>query len=140
MANRGQPKRFESADKMIALWSDFCNEIVQNEFNTVPTQTAFCRWLTQNYADTDRKTIYNSLNKYFPALKKEFEQLQSDVIMQGGMMGKYIPTMSIFGLKNWCGWSDCGRVTTGRYDEEKAEDALSKALREEAERMQNETD
>ena len=140
MANRGQPKRFESAEQMIALWSDFCNEIVQNEFNTVPTQTAFCRWLKEKYADTDRKTIYNSLNKYFPSIKKDFEQLQSDVIMQGGMMGKYNSTMSIFGLKNWCGWSDSGRVTTGRYDEEKAEDALSKALREEAERMQNETD
>lgn len=138
MAKRGQPKRFESAEQMIALWSDFCNEIVQNQFNSVPTQSAFCRWLSQNYEDTDRKTIYNSLNKYFPSIKKEFEQLQSDVIMQGGMMGKYNPTMSIFGLKNWCGWSDSGRVTTGRYDEEKHEDALSKALREEAERMQNE--
>ena len=140
MAKRGQPKRFESAEQMIALWSDFCNEIVQNEFNTVPTQTAFCRWLSVNYQDTDRRTIYNSLNKYFPALKKEFEQIQSDVIMQGGMMGKYNPTMSIFGLKKWRGWSDSGRVVTGRYDEEKAEDALSKALREEAERMQNEAD
>lgn len=137
MAKRGQPKRFESAEQMIALWSDFCNEIVQNEFSTVPTQTSFCRWLSVNYQDTDRRTIYNSLNKYFPALKKEFEQIQSDVIMQGGMMGKYNPTMSIFGLKNWCGWSDSGRVVAGRYDEEKSEDALSKALREEAERMQN---
>ena len=88
MAKRGQPKRFESAEQMIALWSDFCNEIVLNEFNTVPTQTAFCRWLSQNYDGTDRKTIYNSLNKYFPSIKKECEQLQSDVIMQGGMMGK----------------------------------------------------
>ena len=137
MAKRGQLKRFESAEQMIAIWSDFCNEIVRTEFNTVPTQTAFCRWLSVNYQDTDRRTIYNSLNKYFPVIKKEFEQLQSDVIMQGGMMGKYNPTMSIFGLKNWCGWSDSGRVVAGRYDEEKVEDALSKALREEAERMQN---
>ena len=140
MAKRGQPKRFDSAEQMIALWSDFCNEIVQNNFNSVPTQSAFCRWLSQRYEDTDRKTIYNSLNKYFPSIKKEFEQLQSDVIMQGGMMGKYNPTMSIFGLKNWCGWSDGGRVVTGRYDEEKVEDALSKALREEAERMQADAD
>lgn len=140
MAKRGQPRRFESAEQMIALWADFCNDIVQNDFNSVPTQSAFCRWLSQNYEDTDRKTIYNSLNEYFPNIKNEFEQLQSDVIMQGGMMGKYNPTMSIFGLKNWCGWSDSGRVVTGRYDEEKTEDALSKALREEAERMQNETD
>jgi hypothetical protein len=135
-----KPNKFESGEHLIELWRQFCNSIVENEFNTVPTQTAFCRWLEKEYEKTDRKTIYNSLNKIFPSIKKEFEQLQSDVIMQGGMMGKYNPTMSIFGLKNWCGWSDSGRVTTGRYDEEKAEDALSKALREEAERMQNETD
>lgn len=135
-----KPNKFESGEHLIELWRSFCNSIVENEFNTVPTQTAFCRWLEKEYEKTDRKTIYNSLNKIFPSIKKDFEQLQSDVIMQGGMMGKYNPTMSIFGLKNWCGWSDSGRVTTGRYDEEKAEDALSKALREEAERMQNETD
>lgn len=135
-----KPNKFESGEHLIELWRQFCNSIVENEFNTVPTQTAFCRWLEKEYEKTDRKTIYNSLNKIFPSIKKDFEQLQSDVIMQGGMMGKYNPTMSIFGLKNWCGWSDSGRVVSGRYDEEKAEDALSKALREEAERMQNETD
>ena len=132
-----KPNKFENGEHLIELWRQFCNSIVENEFNTVPTQTAFCRWLEKEYEKTDRKTIYNSLNKIFPSIKKDFEQLQSDVIMQGGMMGKYNPTMSIFGLKNWCGWSDSGRVVTGRYDEEKAEDALSKALREEAERMQN---
>lgn len=132
-----KPNKFESGEHLIELWRQFCNSIVENEFNTVPTQTAFCRWLEKEYEKTDRKTIYNSLNKIFPSIKKDFEQLQSDVIMQGGMMGKYNPTMSIFGLKNWCGWSDSGRVTTGRYDEGKAEDALSKALREEAERMNN---
>ena len=131
-----KPNKFESGEHLIELWRQFCNSIVENEFNTVPTQTAFCRWLEKEYEKTDRKTIYNSLNKIFPSIKKDFEQLQSDVIMQGGMMGKYNPTMSIFGLKNWCGWSDSGRVVTGRYDEEKAEDALSKALREEAERME----
>ena len=132
-----KPNKFESGEHLIELWRQFCNSIVENEFNTVPTQTAFCRWLEKEYEKTDRKTIYNSLNKIFPSIKKDFEQLQSDVIMQGGMMGKYNPTMSIFGLKNWCGWSDSGRVVAGRYDEGKAEDALSKALREEAERMQN---
>ena len=130
MANRGQPKRFESAEQMIALWSDFCNEIVQNEFNTVPTQTAFCRWLEKEYEKTDRKTIYNSLNKIFPSIKKDFEQLQSDVIMQGGMMGKYNPTMSIFGLKNWCGWSDSGKRTDEKEKEESAKlDRLIEAIK-----------
>ena len=113
-----KPNKFESGEYLIELWRQFCNSIVENEFNTVPTQTAFCRWLEKEYEKTDRKTIYNSLNKIFPSIKKDFEQLQSDVIMQGGMMGKYNPTMSIFGLKNWCGWSD-----TGKRTEEKEESA-----------------
>ena len=132
-----KPNKFESGEQLIELWRQFCNSIVENEFNTVPTQTAFCRWLEKEYEKTDRKTIYNSLNKIFPDIKKDFEQLQSDVIMQGGMKGKYNPTMSIFGLKNWCGWSDSGRIGT-TYDGGKTEDALSRALREEAERLQRE--
>ena len=113
-----KPNKFESGEYLIELWRKFCNSIVENEFNTVPTQTAFCRWLEKEYEKTDRKTIYNSLNKIFPDIKKDFEQLQSDVIMQGGMMGKYNPTMSIFGLKNWCGWSDTGKRTDEKEKEE----------------------
>ena len=47
----GQPKRFESAEQLISLWSDFCNDIVKENFYTVPTQTAFCRWLSENYKE-----------------------------------------------------------------------------------------
>ena len=125
-----KPNKFESGEHLIELWRQFCNSIVENEFNTVPTQTAFCRWLENEYEKTDRKTIYNSLNKIFPSIKKDFEQLQSDVIMQGGMMGKYNPTMSIFGLKNWCGWSDTGKLTDEKEKEENAKiDRLIEAIK-----------
>ena len=125
-----KPNKFESGEYLIELWQQFCNSIVENEFNTVPTQTAFCRWLEKEYEKTDRKTIYNSLNKIFPSIKKDFEQLQSDVIMQGGMMGKYNPTMSIFGLKNWCGWSDTGKRTDEKEKEENAKiDRLIEAIK-----------
>ena len=125
-----KPNKFESGEYLIELWRQFCNSIVENEFNTVPTQTAFCRWLEKEYEKTDRKTIYNSLNKIFPSIKKDFEQLQSDVIMQGGMMGKYNPTMSIFGLKNWCGWSDTGKRTGEKEKEENAKlDRLIEAIK-----------
>lgn len=102
----GQPKKFSSGEELISLWNDFCNEIIDNGFEKVPTQTAFCRWLGEQYSAVDRKTIYNSLNEYFPTIKKDFERLQSDTIMTGGMLGKYNATMSIFGLKNWCHWKD----------------------------------
>lgn len=101
-----KPNKFESGEQLISLWNDFCNEIIDNGFDKVPTQTAFCRWLAEHYKKTDRKTIYNSLNKIFPAIKKDFEKLQSDTITTGGMLGKYNPTMTIFALKNWCNWAD----------------------------------
>lgn len=102
----GQPKKFKNGEELVSLWNDFCNYITDNGFDKVPTQTAFCRWLSENYSSVDRKTIYNSLNKYFPTIKKDFERLQSDIITTGGMLGKYNPTMSIFALKNWCNWRD----------------------------------
>lgn len=135
-----KPFKFKNEEQFIGLWRDFCNDIVDNGFVTVPTQSSFCRWLAEHYEETDRKTIYNYLNKIFPTIKKDFEQLQSDIIMQGGMLGKYNPTMSIFGLKNWCGWGDNGNNAYNRGEEKREEDPLTKALREEAERMQNETD
>ena len=101
-----KPNKFKSGEQLISLWNDFCNEIIDNGFDKVPTQTAFCRWLAENYEETDRKTIYNSLNKIFPTIKKDFEKLQSDTITTGGMLGKYNPTMTIFALKNWCNWTD----------------------------------
>ena len=101
-----KPNKFKSGEQLISLWNDFCNEIIDNGFDKVPTQTAFCRWLAEHYKETDRKTIYNSLNKIFPTIKKDFEKLQSDTITTGGMLGKYNPTMTIFALKNWCNWAD----------------------------------
>ena len=135
MATRGRKKIFKSGADLVALWSEFCDDIVEKHFDRVPTQTAFCKWLAANYCKADRRTIYNALNIYFPEIKKEFETLQSDVIAQGGMIGKWNVTMCIFALKNWCGWSDTGKNSSARIEDPVQEDALSKALKEEAERM-----
>lgn len=130
----GQPRRFESAEDFIELWDEFCCEICDSGYEIVPTQTSFCKWLRENYKATDRRTIYNALNKYFPTIKREFEKIQGDIVAQGAMVGKYQPTMSIFALRNWCNWGDHGMVADyGAQSEE--EDALSKSLREEAERL-----
>ena len=101
-----KPTKFKSAKQLIELWQSFCDDIVANNFETIPSQTAFCRWLATHYENADRKTIYNSLNKIFPDIKKDFKQIQSDVIAEGSMLGHYQPAMSIFALKNWCKWSD----------------------------------
>lgn len=113
----GQPKKFSSGKILIELFRDFCNEIIENEFNRVPNQTNFCKWLEKHYSTVDRKTIYTSLTKYFPTIKKNFEQIQSDVIAEGSMLGHYQPTMSIFALKNWCKWTDKQEIDVSTIDD-----------------------
>lgn len=103
---RGKPRKFKDEQQLIDLFRNFCDDIVENGFCSIPSQTNFCRWLSQHYLSCDRKTIYNSLNEYFPTIKKEFEAIQGDVIAEGAMLGKYNSTMSIFSLKNWCKWQD----------------------------------
>lgn len=133
MNKRGRPPTFKDGDEIISLWLDFCYSIIDNDYSQIPTQAAFCRWLGEHHEKTSVRTLYNALNKYFPTIKKEFIQIQSDVIMQGGMLGKYNPTMAIFGLKNWCGWNNDGTMPNSVA--ETTEDSLSKALREEAEKL-----
>lgn len=133
---RGHPKSFKNGEELLDLWAEFCEEIADGEFKTIPSKTAFCRWIRSKDKTLDRKTVYNSLNKYFPDCKKGFEEIQADTIMQGGMSGKYQPTMSIFGLKNWCGWGDSGRYTVNIQEAE--DDPLTRALKEEAEKMNGE--
>ncbi len=102
----GQPKKFKNGRMLIELFNAFCNDIIECDYDRIPSQTEFCKWLEQRKNAADRKTIYNALNKYFPNIKKDFERLQSDLIAQGAMLGKYQNTMSIFVLKNWCKWAD----------------------------------
>lgn len=106
----GQPKAFNSAKKLIELYRLFTDEIIENGFEDVPTQTAFSRWLKHHFREVDRRTIYNALNKYFPEVKEEFDQIRADVLAQGALLGKYNSTMTIFGLKNWCHWTDKQQV------------------------------
>ena len=107
---RGKPRKWKSGDGLLDLWREYCNGIIDEDFVRLPTQTGFCRWLGENYTDCDRRTIYNALHKYFPTIKKDFEQIQSDVLAEGAALGKYNATMCIFALKNWAHWTDKAEV------------------------------
>ena len=115
----GRMKKFKSGNELVELFDEFCRDIVTNKYNRIPSQTEFCNWLEARYDKTDRKTIYNALNKYFPTVKKDFERLQSDLIAQGGMLGWYKNTMSIFVLKNWCNWTDKSTDDDGNTAEDR---------------------
>lgn len=103
---KGQPRKFDSGEDMLVLYREFCDEIVANDYNDVPTLTSFEVWLRKRIDGCDRKTLYHTINNYYPNVKRDFELIRADVVARGTMQGKYQPSMSIFALKNWCGWTD----------------------------------
>lgn len=106
MAKTGRKLKWETGEDLLNLWQEYCDWIAKSNYKTLPTQTSFCRWLAKNYESCERKTIYNALNKHFPEIKRSFEQIQSDTMVEGTALGFYQPSMSIFALKNWCKWTD----------------------------------
>lgn len=120
----GRPKKFRSGEQLFRFWKEFCFEIIDDGYKIAPTYTEFGRWLTRYMGEADRKTIYNSLEKYFPDIKAKVEEMRADVIAQGMMTGKYQQTGSIFALKNWCKWRD-----TPKEDTSDALDKLGEILR-----------
>lgn len=103
---RGHPRKFENAEELLELFATFCEEIKDNDYKIVPYITEFNRWLNKDGKIADRRTVYLSIHKYYPEIKKEVEQLQSETMSQGAMLGKYKETSTIFALKCKCGWSE----------------------------------
>lgn len=104
---RGQPRMFETEDDFREAYEAFMAEVRANDYAVVPTKTEFSFWLKDNgYGDGDRKTIYNTLHKYFPSIKEEFKAAQAEMFVQGSMKNKYHATATIFALKNMCDWRD----------------------------------
>lgn len=125
MSSAGRPKKFKNGDEILNMFEEFCNEIRLNaESRYIPSKTDFCLWLRQEKKiNCDRKTLYNSIEKYFPDIEKRFDEIRANALVFGGIKGMYQPTMTIFALKNWCGWSD--------KKEEKVDTSLTVTMNEE---------
>lgn len=107
----GRPKKFESGEDLLNDLLLYLDDIRERGFEEVPTKANFCKFLSRYYGeDCNRTTVYHSLKEYYNDFKKDFEQALSDFIAEGGMLGKYQSTMTIFCLKNWYSWTDNKQV------------------------------
>lgn len=97
----GQPRAFNTPDDLLDSFDDFLNYVRLTDFEVYPTKANFSR-----YMEIDAKTVYNTVEKYFPEIKKRYIDMLSDCLTEGASIGKYDKTMTIFCLKNWCNWAD----------------------------------
>ena len=97
----GHPRAFKTSDDLLDAFLSYTDYVVDNDYIEVPTKGNFAKW-----CGIDRKTIYNTINKYFPDRKKDYKEILAEILTTGAMMGKWDRTITIFALKNWCDWSD----------------------------------
>jgi len=105
MAQRGKPRSFSSAEAIAKAYTDFCNDI-KAKFDEgkpcqIPSKSNFAEW-----TGCDRRTVYLTMEKYYPAIKKQINDIMAETLVEGVSRGIWQPTIIIFALKNWCGWAD----------------------------------
>ncbi len=78
----------------------------------MPTFTGFSRWCRDaKGSKVSRRTLYSTIHEYYPEVQRELEDLRADTLVSGAARGKYVPSVTIFALKNWCRWTDRAEVS-----------------------------
>lgn len=103
----GQPRKIETGDGFIDTFNAFIDWIKGNGFLEYPTKRNFAAFVGVTY-----QTIYNYLNKTFADKTRVYADILADCLTEGVNVGAYDRQMSIFCLKNWCGWADRAETVT----------------------------
>ena len=99
-------RAFHNEEAFYTAWHAFLDVVAKGEYEKAPTYANFARWY-----GISTVTVYNTIARY-PDLRQRIAESLADSIVEGAMAKKYDKTMSIFVLKNRCGWADKREDTT----------------------------
>ena len=105
--SRGRPRLFtnEQFEQYVYDYFEYIYNSQSEEIADIPTFYGFFRFVKEKKPCSYR-TIRTYFDEFLPDIKKDFENIRSDLLVRGTSLGKYQPTIVIFALKNWCSWSD----------------------------------
>lgn len=104
---KGNPRAFTSAEDLIDKQIAYCEYIKDIGYKEYPTKNGFAKWL-----EIDPRTVYLSIQRYYPEVQKQWQENIEQTLVNGVNAGVYHVTMTIFILKNWCGWADKKETVT----------------------------
>ena len=111
-----------SEKTMTSSFEDFLKNVEGNEYSIVPTISAFADFIDKPRADV------HEWFRLHPTASKQMRDMCADTIASGAMLKKYVPNVTNFALKNWCGWEEQPQKKGGKSkntaDEKKAKEAL----------------
>lgn len=111
-----------SAKTMLQSFEEFLKTVEDNGYSIVPTISAFADYIEKPRADV------HEWFRIHPTESKQMRDMCADTIASGAMLKKYVPNVTNFALKNWCGWEEAPQKKTSKSkktaDEQKAKEAL----------------
>lgn len=107
-----------SASEMLGEFEAFLKDVEANGYEIVPTISAFADYMDKSRADVHEWFRLN------PTESKQMRDMCADTIASGAMLKKYVPNVTNFALKNWCGWEEApqkqGKTSKEVADEKEA--------------------
>ena len=111
-----------SEKTVIGKFEDFLKTVESDGYKIVPTISAFADFIEKPRGDV------HEWFRLHPTASKQMRDMCADTIASGAMLKKYVPNVTNFALKNWCGWEEAptkkGKTSREVADEKKAKEAL----------------
>ena len=111
-----------SEKTIIGKFEAFLKGVEANGYSIVPTISAFA-----DYIEKPRGDVHEWFRVH-PTASRQMRDMCADTIASGAMLKKYVPNVTNFALKNWCGWEEApqkkGKSSKEVADEKKAQEKL----------------
>lgn len=115
-----------SERQMISQFEEFLKSVEQSEYSIVPSKSAFADFIDQPRADI------HEWCRLHPTADKQMQKMFADTIASGAMLKKYVPNITNFALKNWCGWEEApqkkSQASKVSAEEKKAKEMLDEYI------------
>ena len=111
-----------SEKTIIGKFEEFLKTVEAEGYKIVPTISAFADFIEKPRGDV------HEWFRLHPTASKQMRDMCADTIASGAMLKKYVPNVTNFALKNWCGWEEAptkkGKTSKEVADEKKAAEKL----------------
>lgn len=105
-----------SEKTMIHEFEEFLKMVEAGDYSIVPTISAFADSIGKSRGDV------HEWFRLHPTASKQMRDMCADTIASGAMLKKYVPNVTNFALKNWCGWEESGTAKRGKTSKEVADE------------------
>ena len=115
----------KSPEHLMTLYIEFLKHIRDNEYSIYPTKVNLSSFIGISYS-----SLCRYLSDYKSDFKPLYDNILADILTEGVISGAYDRQMTMFCLKNWCGWADNTKIETTTKQEPISKDKADKILNE----------